>query len=269
MGLKGRRMLVSVGTMMVAGLAESEETVPGNDPGWWYETTDCSDTSHYLNNLADVPLSAESYKYADENDDRCYLLAVVRVTGSPVNAPSFLSLYSYIYYSAWNTGIGYRQPNSLYVVREREVALEPPSPVYRAGICPRELGTLPLRLGIVRHDDVVSHVEYSDIAPRRSGYFAANDTEAFAAAAADADYYIRHFRWPSPLTLVPGVHRHRKEKNCAVSLPVVSKTRFDKIRADSGQIQWNWYHLLLCNCQHWAELVVNGVDNRRDDCRRP
>ncbi|MCY4057607.1 MAG: hypothetical protein OXG44_06370 [Gammaproteobacteria bacterium] len=109
---------------------------------------------------------------------------------------------------------------------------------------------------------MVSHVEYSDIAPRRSGYFAANDTEAIAAAVIDSDYYIRHFRWPSPLTLVPGVHRHRKDDDCAVSLPEVSKARFDKIRADSKDIEWNWYRLPLCNCQHWAELVVNGEDNR-------
>ena len=41
------------------------------------------------------------------------------------------------------------------------------------------------------------------------------------------------------------------------------------IRANSDEIEWSWYRLLLCNCQHWAELVVNGLDNRRADCRRP
>ena len=137
-------------------------------------------------------------------------------------------------------------------------------------IIPDDLGLDLLRTttSIVGHDDVVSHVGFSDIAPRRSGYFAANDSRAFAAPALDVDYYRRHLRWPSPLTLVPGVHRHRKDDDCIVTLPEVSKTRFDKIRADSASIEWNWYHLPLCNCQHWAELVVNGVDNRPDDCRR-
>lgn len=138
--------------------------------------------------------------------------------------------------------------------------------VYRAGICPRNLGPFPFQIGIVRHDDVVSHVERSNEIPsERSGYFAAD--EPMAVLAADVDYgnYRATGSWTT-LTLVPGIFKHRTDGNCGATLPIVSRTEFDRIRDDVDRIVWHRYHLLLCNCQHWAERVVDGVDRRPPGC---
>lgn len=138
--------------------------------------------------------------------------------------------------------------------------------VYRGGVCPRNLGPFPFQIGIVRHDDVVSHVEKSnEVQPRRSGYFAANEPAAVLAAGIDLANYRATGSWRT-LTLVPGVHKHSNDGDCGATLPEVSQAEFDRIRRDANGTAWYRYHLLRCNCQHWADRVVSRVDRRPPEC---
>lgn len=94
---------------------------PLDKPGYWYESTDCSGDDTYLESLAEIPETANSWQYADES--QCYKVEVVVVTGSPVSTPGWMwGVSSYIYDPIWNTGLGFAGP-WMYVVRG-----DPPPP---------------------------------------------------------------------------------------------------------------------------------------------
>ena len=59
-----------------------------------------------------------------------------------------------------------------------------------------------------------------------------------------------------PITVVPGIHRHQPTAGCDEDLPEVSAADFDRIRERAESVVWDNYHLLWCNCQHWARTVV-------------
>ena len=51
--------------------------------------------------LGGIPVEANSYQY--EDDDQCYIVEVVTVTGSAETTPSWLlGVSSYTYYPSWN-----------------------------------------------------------------------------------------------------------------------------------------------------------------------
>ena len=122
---------------------------------------------------------------------------------------------------------------------------------YRAGICERNLGPFPFRIGLVRHDDVQSYRGVGEVRSdeRTSGFYAADDAEAIEAAAVYLASGI--------IAYVDGEHRHSSStagSDC--ELPVVDKATFDTIRSRAQTIVWTDYHLLTRNCQHWAAEVV-------------
>ena len=195
-----------------------------NKPGHWYTSTDCSGDGTYMPVLGAIPEGANSYKFDDE-PEKCHRIEVVVVTGRPVDPPAWLPLRGYTYDRSWNIGMGdsYDDVTQFLLRGDQEPMLVPPSPTYYAGICPRELGPLPYRIGIVRHDDVVSKVENASTPARRSGYFAVSDTEAFEAAVADLDRWFR--TGVKRYTLVQGYHKHLADGNCSSGVPVVAKSR--------------------------------------------
>ena len=122
---------------------------------------------------------------------------------------------------------------------------------YRAGICPRNLGGLPVSIGILRHDDVQS---YSQVGggrsnERTSGFYTTSLVRAIAAALL--------FLSEQRVVYVDGEHQHTSTTDGSdCDLPVVQRATFDNIRSRSDSVVWTEYHLLLKNCQHWAKVVV-------------
>ena len=103
----------------------------------------------------------------------------------------------------------------------------------------------------VRHDDVQSYklLNGRRFDPRTSGFYANSTWEAVASA------YI--FGETGQIIYVPGHHQHSVASSC--QLPEVSKARFDALRQQARDLVWRDYHLVVKNCQHWANAVFNAA----------
>lgn len=146
-------------------------------------------------------------------------------------------------------------PNSWEVVLPiappPEEFVEPPEThqtYYHASTCARNLDGLPIRIGIIRHDDVESYISrgLSKSQQSQSGFYATNMADAVVSA---LSYLIF-----GEIRYVAGEHRHSYTTTC--DLPIVSKSRFDTIRSRAQSEVWYLYHLILQNCQSWASHVV-------------
>ena len=138
--------------------------------------------------------------------------------------------------------------------RPRPRPTPPPEPVspptYHAGICPRDLGPFPFPIGRIRHDDVHSFIQTAGINSdhRTSGFYAVNEAHAVAAAVI---YYAEN----GLIVYVPGVHKHSSTR-CDDPMPDVTQQRFQTVRSRANSIVWRDYHLVVQNCQNWADLVA-------------
>ena len=138
--------------------------------------------------LGAIPIGANSYKYEDD-PNQCYRVEVVIVTGVRGSGLG-LGLTGWNWSDSWNTGAGFSSGGTVRVFRGDRDEDEPEEPIYYAGICPRALEPLQdigigrprgslrvdIRLGVVRHDDVVSHSENAATSDARtSGFYAVDE----------------------------------------------------------------------------------------------
>ena len=110
-------------------------------------------------------------------------------------------------------------------------------------------------VGVFRHDQVEGYVTTFGLPNSKStewssGYFPDPPNYNKVVIARNALIY-----WLGGGEIyVPGAAQHRSEVSC--TLPQVSKGRYEAVNSKRKTLNWNEFHLIVKNCQHWANEVL-------------
>ena len=128
---------------------------------------------------------------------------------------------------------------------------------YRAGICPKNLSGLPIRLGNIRHDDIESF-EQEGLARNNeltSGFYPVSLTKAIIFGLKYIASLIIPQTDPPDITFTLGHLIHNNTSTFSCEPPIVNESTYKNYRLNVKTTIWKNYHLFIRNCQHWADHV--------------